>query len=82
MAELPLLRLQRIPSDAVVDVHCRGAAASLLWRRWRAVLHLPASSASLAVLQFLLQTLVRFASSVVSVNKRRASVLGVRICRD
>lgn len=82
MAELPLLCLQHFPSDTVVNVQRWGAAASLLWRRGGAVLHLPSSSASLTLLQFLLQTLVGFASSIVSVNKRWASVLGVRICRD
>lgn len=79
MAERSLLRLQRFPSDAVVNVHCRGAAASFLRRGGRAVLDLPSPSTSLTVLQFLLQTLVRFASSVVSVRKQRASMLGVRI---
>lgn len=82
MAELPLLCLQTFPSNTVVNVHCRGATASLLWWRGGAVLHLPSSSASLTLLQFLLQTLVCFASSVISVNKRGASMLGVRICRD
>lgn len=82
VAELPLLRLQPFPSNAIVNVHHRGAAASLLWRRGRAVLHLSSSSTSLTLLQFLLQTLVCFASSVISVNKRWASMLGVRICRD
>lgn len=82
VADLALLCLQPFPSNTIVNVHCRRAATSLLWRRRRAVLRLPSSSTSLTLLQSLLQTLICFASSVISVNKRRAPMLGVSICRD
>lgn len=80
---MPVICLEPFSSNAVMNVHHWGAVAGLLGRWRRTVLDLPSSSsASLAVLQFLLKTFMSFVSSVISVNERWASMLRVRICRD